>query len=335
MIRLPRLGTNSPIGLDLGSHSFHAVQLRQTPGGTRVLASASLPRTKAGVAITPDEILRLQGVLDRRGFVGRQVVLAVPANDLLCSILELPARAPGVPLEQIAVAEFSRINKVEPAAVSFSSWELPPTARASRATYMMAVGAAGQRLDAQVDLVETGRFDVVAVDDPYSATARGALGEQRSAAGLHAVVDLGWDAARLAIVHSGTVVYTRKFADAAIAKLVQGCVEDAGADATEVQSELCRFGLNPSKDADLGLADQAAAHVAALLKEIVQTFNYAAHQYPDAPMHGVLLCGGGSAMPGIAEGFTQTLGTPANVATNDLPSTAALAKGLALWEEAA
>ncbi|MDB5326348.1 MAG: hypothetical protein JWM57_1917 [Phycisphaerales bacterium] len=325
----------SPIGLDLGAHSFKAVQLRRSGKGPQVLAALSLPRTTPGTPPGAAEIERLQGVLDRRGFIGRDVILAVPAASYLSAILELPARAPGVPLEQIAAAEFSRVNKLEPAALSMSTWELPPSARASRATYMMAAGASVEHLNAHVDLVESGGLNVVAIEEPYSAAARGALHGTEAGAGLMAVVDLGWDAARLSILHGQTVAYTRKLGDAGMSKVVSLAVDALGGDANELQQDLWRVGLNGAADTDADLHDLLSGHLAGVLREIGLAFGYADHQYPDSPMKALLLCGGGAALPGIESRFSETLGVPARIAGDGAaPPASITALGLALWEDA-
>lgn len=83
----------SPIGIDLGSHSFKAVQLNKSGAGWEVSSAVTLSRVDPGVPLNGSEIARLAGVLDRRGFVGNDVVIAVPVTGLLTTILELPARA--------------------------------------------------------------------------------------------------------------------------------------------------------------------------------------------------------------------------------------------------
>lgn len=327
----------SPIGLDLGAHSFKAVQLRKSANGRDATSTVSLPRQTPGAPLAVAEIERLQGVLDRRGFVGQDVIVAVPAAGLLSAILELPARAPGVPLEQIATAEFARVHKLEPAMLSMSTWELPTPARASRATYMLAVGARAATLDTHVDLIESTGLSVVAIEEPCSAAARGCLHGAGADSGMTAVVDLGWEAATLVILKDTTVVYTRKLTDAGLSHLYRTAIEETACEAADVEQDVWRFGLTGAASADAGGADMLDAlntHFGAVLREIGQAFGYAGHQYPDAAMSGVRLTGGGASIPGLDARFADALGVPARpAAAPGVAPALTQALGLALWQE--
>ena len=340
MIRWPLAKSLGPIGLDLGTHSFHAVQLRRAGTAWQTAATLSLPRVNPGPIVTADEIRRLCGVLERRGFVGREVVLAIPAAGLLSAMLELPARAPGVPVETIAAAEFGRVHRLDPAAVSMTMWDLPAPARASRATFAMAVGTKADTLRTHVDVVESCGLRVTAVDEPLSAVARGALGDSGSI-GQTAVVDFGHHALRLAIVHGRTLAYTRTLLDAGTSAVLHAAAEATKSDLADVEQSL----WHPSAadvtsadtvPADTTLIDLLNGHLEVVLREITQAFAYAARQYPDLPVAAVRLAGGGALLPGVAEKFAEALAV-ACTACGDAatPAPLTLARGLALFGEAA
>ena len=334
MIRWPLAQSLSPIGLDIGSHSLHAVQLRRSAGTWETAAAVSLPRTTPSQALTVDEIERLRGTLERRGFVGREAVIGVPVAGLLSAMLELPARAPGVPIGAIAAAEFGRVHKVDPSAVSMATWDLPASARATKATFAMAVGVKADTLRAHVDLIESAGLSVCAVDDPLSAVARGAQ-YGTTPLGQTAVVDFGHESVRLAVVHGRTLAYARTLAEAGT-RYAQHAVEAAThADAQDVARSIWQHGLRADA-IDAAVADALGAHVAAVLREMSQAFGYAARQYPDVPVAVVRLAGGGAMLPGIAERFTESLDVPAAVCGDGMTAAPlTLARGLALFEGAA
>src|SRR5687768_647843 len=120
-------GRRSPIGIDVGSRAVKAVQLERgcRGGGWRVAAAAAVPRLPADryqagapatsaaapadaapadqalaavTAPSAGELNRLYDTLERQGFSGRQVVLAVPDARLLTSVLEVPARTGQAPV---------------------------------------------------------------------------------------------------------------------------------------------------------------------------------------------------------------------------------------------
>ena len=310
----------SPIGLDLGAHSFKAVQLRNGNAGWEIATAVSLPRLAPGEPLAASEISRLKDVLDRRRFVGRDVVIAVPAASLLTAILELPARVPGVPLDQIAALEFGRVHKQDPAVLTMSAWELPTPACASKATYMLAVGAVSDRLESHIDLIESEHLNVLAMDELYTAAARGCLHKTERTNGLMAVIDLGWDAARLMVVKDNLVIYMRKLDDAGLAQLQRAALDAASDEPELVEKGLWDEGFGVSGQCDLTygeVTDVLESHTAGMLKEIDQSFIYSAHQYPDAGLTRVMLIGGGAAIPGIAERFQSYLGIPTFAAQGD------------------
>jgi Tfp pilus assembly PilM family ATPase len=334
----------SPIGLDLGSHSFKAVQLKQSRTGWQVAASVSLSRLSPDAPIDESEIERLQGVFDRRGFVGRDIVVALPTANLLTTILELPARAPGVPLDQIAAVEFARVHKQDAATLTMSTWELPTPARASKATYMLAVGALSAKLESHMDLVESLGMNVVAIEDPSTAMVRGCHYLAGDPTGFTAVIDLGWEMARLVILRDNAIIYTRKLSDSGLRRLHRNALEACGGDHEAVEQEMWRVGFDEHASADFantGVLDLLGSYITGAINEIVQAFSYTTHQYPDAVISKALLAGGGAAIPKIAKPFETEMGVPTSVvgagrntsSSEEAWSSLAAALGLALWTD--
>ena len=123
------LARPGPIGLDIGARQVKAVQLASVGrDGRRVLAAASFPRATPNQPRDADEAARVAEVLDRQGFVGRTVVVGLGPAQLMSSMLELPARAPGVPIEQIARMELARVHGRDAAGFEFAQWEVPSPA---------------------------------------------------------------------------------------------------------------------------------------------------------------------------------------------------------------
>ena len=307
----------SPIGLDLGGHSIKAVQVSDTDR-----RSLSLPRRSTAGPLTADDVRRATDVLDRRGFVGREVVVAVPPAALLTAVLDLPARAAGVPVDQIAAAEFARVHRADVAAVTMSTWDLPPSARSGRGTHALAVGAKSADLDAHLDLVESAGLNVVAVQDPHSAAVRGCLAADAAVAdGMSAVLDLGWSAASLAVSLGGTVVYTRRLGEAQVQSVVTRAVAgaDGDADPDEVTAALWAQGFGAEGTADRRQADAATAfepYVADVLGEVSRALDYVGGLYPSAPLGRVVLVGGAATVRGMAWRCFAHLAVQAEPATD-------------------
>lgn len=312
-----RLPARSPIGIDVGRHSIKAVQLRGGRDGWRLRRKLLLPRAADGASclehtLHPQEVQRLCQVLERNGFVGNAAVLAVPDSDLLTSILDLPPRAPGVPLDAIARMEFARVHKCEPLALQLSCWDLPEAARASKGTAVMAVGYTHAKADAYLDVLEGAGLDVVAMDTAASAIARACLPLQ-SADATTAVLDMGAGAARLVLVQAGVVTYERTVADCGLAHLATLLGDRLDLDREQVQFVLEDAGLGEPGERRGAEALGAArltivAQLAPLLADLQMTFAYAEQRYPASPVNQLLLAGGGALMPGVAAHMAQGLG---------------------------
>ncbi len=227
-----------------------------------------------------------------------------------------------------------------------SAWELPAPARASKATYMLAVGAPSDQLESHIDLIESAELNVVAIEDPSSAAAHGCQHRAGPATGMTAVIDLGWEAAALTVIRENTVIYTRKLGEGGLARLHQAALEAASGELEIVEHEIWRVGFAASGQPDLHnteLLDVLESHVAAMLREIVRAFGYTAHQYPEAAVSKAVLIGGGAVIPGIAErfqsesGVTTSAGLDGHNAGADQAIAAPMisALGLALWRKEA
>jgi Tfp pilus assembly PilM family ATPase len=310
-IHKTRLPSRSPIGIDLGDHSIKAVQLSSDGGRWELAAAVCFPRRSAGEPIDEAEIARLCGVLDRAGFVGRQAIVAAPATDLMTSMLDLPPRGPGIPLDQIARMEFARVHKCEANSFELSYWDLPIPARAAKGTQAMAVAYPHSAADRYLDLVETSGLDVIAVESAASAITRSC--SPFTEIGTTAVLDLGHSSALLALTQSATLIYERRMPDAGLNRLSAALRKQLDLADEEIDYLISVGGFGQADDRRC--ADQFAAarrllvaHFAPLINDLRLTFTYAEQQYPQAPVKLLLLVGGGATIPALDSYFRESLG---------------------------
>ncbi len=304
---IPTLLSN-PIGLDVGSQAIKAIQLAGSRGRPYVIAHAMIGRTQPGESISEDEVRRLARVLAQQGFRGRKVVLSVPSDRLMTSMLDMPPRDSGAPYDVIAEREFSRLQRVDPGSFEYAWWEVPKPARASGAK-VMAVGCAHTDSVPVLDVFEKAGFDVVAMDSGLCATVGVCLDMAGPRDGVSAILDLGWSSARLALVHNGVMVYDRMLAGSGIEVVQKKVCQSFGVDNPEADVLIQSVGLMTA-GAEAGQDDRMMNVVSQLrpiltnymdeiAAEIQASLEYAGHEYPDAPSHCVVLAGGGAAIPGV------------------------------------
>jgi Tfp pilus assembly PilM family ATPase len=116
---------HTAIGIDIGSRTVKAAQLSTRGGNLRIVALSMCPRIKPGGPIDREEITNTQGVLRRQGFTGSRIVLAVPDEQLLRGILQLPPSVPGPAVAQMARMELARIHHIEPQGFELVCWGQP------------------------------------------------------------------------------------------------------------------------------------------------------------------------------------------------------------------
>jgi Tfp pilus assembly PilM family ATPase len=299
----------SPIGLDLGAHSIKAVQFDGNAIASRLIAASCFPRKSAGAPLETRELERIREVLGRQGFKGNDVVVFMPPEKVMTSVLELPARTGEIPMDEIACEEFCRVHKKDPEAVTASFWELPPSARGRRSTFMMASGWLSADADEFLDTIENAGLCVVAVDVATSATARACKTDESELTGI---LDLGWTAAVIGIVKSDVLIYERRIPEAGHAQLLKEFVADVS-DSADAQCLIQKIGLLDPQTGDADESDvhedcrsRISNHCNKMLEEIRQAFSYARHQYPEgAP--SLVLTGGAAGIPGLAPFLAKAL----------------------------
>ena len=137
MMRIFKSG-RSPIGIDVTGRSIYAVQLRKSGPQWEVCAVATHERWHDQSQLTTDEARVFAEILDRQGFVGRDVVLSVPSDLLMNDLLELPRTDDQVSLLKLARMELARTSKCNPEEFEMTSWSLPSPARAGTTMQVMA-----------------------------------------------------------------------------------------------------------------------------------------------------------------------------------------------------
>jgi len=320
---LPRLSrllrSTSPIGIDAGSRSIDAVQLRRTGSHWRLSALASLPRNPS--APFTDELPRLIEMLERQNFTGRQIILAVPKDKLLSAILELPPKGPNTPLDQMARLEFARVQKCESNSFEMAWWELPASARQSKLTQVMAVGC--RHADSQSVLApfESAGFDCPRLDIRSAAVIRACSPLLHAGTSTAAILDLGFSSASLLIVRQGAIVYDRLLVGAGLQKVQETLTTRFGLTPQACDFVFTEIGLAPdpanqaNRERLLDAVNLISTHFEQIIKDIQISLTYASHQYPDSPPDRLLLVGSGARLAGLKDHLTKALNLDVHIAS--------------------
>ena len=303
-----------PIGVDIGERQIRAVQLNLSSDRWRIKAAASLPRAMPGSRVSGAEVHRLHGLLDRKGFTGKSIVLAVPNDKLLTGVLELPPRTSGAPIEQLARSEFARMHQWDAQSFEIACWDLPAPGRATNSTFVMAAACTHAGADELLDAFEGEGFDVRGLDTRATAAARACGPLLADVSGIAAILDIGWTSAQLVLWYEGVVVYERNLPKGGLGALAKLLPSDRGTDLRQVarvpvENAPTGAGAGAGSSGDLPheLLEPTAAHFENIVQEMRIPLSYVANQYPDAAMERLLLIGDGAGIPGLKAHLASAL----------------------------
>jgi Tfp pilus assembly PilM family ATPase len=294
----------SPIGLDVGSRAVHAVQVRHRPGRAPVvLAAGSVPRDGAGGTLSADEAEAISAWLSRRGFVGRDVVIAMPAAGQVALPLQLPPPGSPAPREEIALAQAADAARAEASDLEFAWWDTPALGRAS-GPGSAGLGVAARRADvlARLEPLCGAGLEPAAVDAHALALARAAAAHLAPAPRQTALLDLGHSALGLIVTVGPIVAFQRTLPELGLAPLLERLAQHAGAPdlARPLLERVLAQGTNlPASARDLAARDAWHAWLQEAAREVIDSLAYTAGNGLGPP--DVLLAGGGADVPGLPE----------------------------------
>lgn len=316
---------STPIGLDIGTRRIKAVQARTMRDGLVISAASCITRRTPDVPMLHGEAVRIVDTLMRQGFTGTDVVLGMPSDRMLSGVLELPPRTSGAPLDMIARQELARSCKCEAQTLEVAWWELPAAGRAGEGTHAIAMGCKHEDALPILDAFERAGLEAVALDAGPAALARAVAPIAGAAPELTAVLDMGWSAAHLLIMHGRVLVYERAIRELGIRQLHRQLHEQCDMDdeladfllrtlgcATASDLENSGSQTAPQTEDSGGMEQEEEArtvivtHADNAAAELRVSVGYAQRRFEGA-LSRVLVVGGGAQIPGMVARITQRL----------------------------
>ena len=327
-LRLPY--GESPVGVDVTDRFVCAAQLlghseRARVGVASLRVALRMPRQTTG-PLSEGEAMALAGALKRAGVESHDVVLSAPDASLITGLLELPPRSSKAPLDEIARMELARMHRADPDSFAMACWDLPASDRARGATHAIGLGLAYGAADATVDALETAGLSVCAVDARMCALSRCVAAAMGHNSALVGVVEVGWEAAQVLLLHANgpdwTIAFERRVSEVSLSGLCRVLEQRLGLDPEG--AELALMGGAPATDlggtqsetddadplvADLIRAMRRYQHdfFDRLIPEVQRSLVYATQRYPGQPMTRVQLVGEGARVRGLRTRIAQAM----------------------------
>jgi type IV pilus assembly protein PilM len=287
-----------PIGLDIGSSSIRAVEVRRVKDEYSLTNFGQVPlppgTVQGGVLADPIAVTSaLKQLWAACKFTTKKVKLGVTNPQLVVretSVSNLPAKEmrKSLPFQVRDMLPLA----VERSLLDFRPLEEPgdnPTVRG------LLIAVPKDAVTELVEAVEKAGLRVLNVDLASFAMLRSA---SRLDAQVEAIVDIGAEVTSVVVHADGEPLIVRT--------VPRGIASRLDLTAPEAEALKCRYGLHGDDRPDSATA--VADAIRPLISELRSSFTYLASGERQKQVTRVSLCGGSSLMPGLAEHIQQQLG---------------------------
>jgi len=303
----------NPIGLDIGSSSIRAVEVRRTKDGHTLTNFGQIPLAPGTVVGgVPQDPVAITGALKQLWaackFDTKRVRLGVTNPQLMVretSVSNLPAN-------QMHKSLPFQVGDLIPLAVERSLLDFHPLEEPGGNPTVRGLLIAMPK-DAVIDAVkaaEKARLHVVGVDLASFAVLRAA---SRLDAQVEAIVEIGAEVTSVVVHADGEPLIVRTVPRGGV-EITESIATRLGVPAPDAEAVKCRFGLHGDEWPETAAA--AADAVRPLVNELRGSFAYVATGERQKQVTRVVLCGGGARMPGLAEHMQSELGVAVTHADN-------------------
>lgn len=303
-------GRRMSIGIDSDGRFINAVQLSRSRGQLQIEAATSIMRADNTIPLDSDEISRLFSILRRQGFKGNNVVLALPNETVMTSILKLPSTGNKENVNKRALAEMAASHQCNPSAIEASWWSLPEANTETSTDYIMAVACRSEVANAAVDIFEEAGMIVRAIDVKPCTLTRACSPLLEGVEGITAILNIGWGFADMAIVQDETVIFERTLVETNLNQLHMSLMAKYKLEADVIDHLIAEIGCKANKKEETKLSntelssairDKITQYVDCLSSELSASISYATQEYNRTSVKRLLITGEGSTIPGIDE----------------------------------
>lgn len=297
----------NPIGLDIGSSSIRAVEVRRTKD-EHILSNFGEILLPPGIVVggVPRDPVSITSALKQLWaackFDTKKVMLGVTNPQLMVremSVSNLPAKQMRRALP-FQVRDMLPLD-VEHSLLDFHPLEEPednPTVRG------LLIAMPKDAVMVAVEAAEKAGLHVVGVDLASFAVLRAA---SRLDAQVEAIVDIGAEVTSVVVHADGEPLIVRTVPRGGV-EITQAMATRLDLPMPEAEALKCRFGLHGDDRPDTATA--AADAVRPLVNELRGSFAYVASSERQKQVTRVALCGGSAKMPGLAAHLQSQLGVP-------------------------
>lgn len=300
------------VGLDIGTSSIKAVQLKREPRKLPELllyAKADTPQFSLASEAEVDMkslSAAFRKFFDTYPFTTRQVAVALPESSIFTRVISLPKMSEKE-LKNAMKWEAEQYVPVPLAEVSMDYQILgPDTAPGEKGETMsvLLVAAPKTMVQKYMTLLKEAKLDPVALESETLAVARSTVGNDASHPPT-LIVNLGATTTDLSVVSRGSLQFTRSISTGGEA-LARAISQALGFDLQQSEEYKKTYGLDESRlEGKVMKAIKPVFDV--IVEEIKRSINFYNGHHVNNPLKRVVLCGGTASLPGIIVYLAATL----------------------------
>lgn len=307
------------VGIDIGSDAIRAVEVADADKPQPVIVRVAevpvpLDATKHGEVLEANTVAgALRSLWSLGRFRSKDVVLGMGNQRVLSRDLTVPR----APLAQIRESLPFQVQDMLPVPVGDAILDFYPTSEGigegGPVVHGLLVAAIKDAVLANVRAAELAGLNPVGVDlIPFALTR--VLAPRVPGAGTVAIVDCGGNTTSVVIAHDGVPRFVRIIPTGGddVTKQIAARLEVPLPEAEAVKRHFGLVGRTQTPD-DVRAVAVTRETVGELMTSIRNTVNYYANTRPDDAVRGIVLVGGGAALPGFREGLGDVAGLPVAV----------------------
>lgn len=290
-------GQSDFFGLDIGTIGLRVVQLRgaSQPKSLAHYGEVALdPVVASGGSITDKHRFGqiLTGLVKKAGISTKNVAVNIPSQRVFTTIVDMPKMDP-IELEKTIRYQADSFIPM-PLAKSKIDWQVigdSPTAADKSEVLLSSV--ANDFVEARLELVEAGGFNVIAMEADNMALARAVIAPESLNPQL--VLDIGSATTDIVIVKDSVPHIVRSIPIGS-QSIIRSASQILGVDAAQAQQFVYKFGL--SRDKLEGKVYSAIIVVIdSLVAEIEKSIKFFAGRYTNTKLDRIIVTGGASTLP--------------------------------------
>ncbi len=285
-------------GLDIGSYSIKAVQLRKIQDKYQLVAVGSAPSTSKGLASEAESDLtalaeNIKKLYQEAKVTTKNVISALPEDQVFTRVITLPKLSE----EELTSAlkwEAEQYVPIPLSEVTLAHQVIGETTQDTRQkTEVLLVAAPNRLIDKLLKVLKTAGLNPISLETEILAMSRSLVAPDSEATLL---VDLGARATDIAIIEKGQVVFTRSISTAgeALTRAVAGAL---GLEAGQAEEYKKAYGVDPGK-----LEGKVSQAIEPILEVIVKEMEQAIQFYQqekEKTVKRIVLTGGTAILPEV------------------------------------